>query len=191
MGKKDYKHPKLLQLIKDYKPQTVVELGSLFGNSTIAMACAGCDADIKGFHIYAVDTWLGAIENWKRGYNSKRGWDALELDSTGRPQFYRTFICNIKNAQVDKFITPLSMTTQTGLQYLEYCQIYPDLIYVDASHEYKDVLEDVDGAFSIAKQNGIVCGDDYQNKEGVTQALDEKLGQTNFELEGSFWWTFK
>lgn len=188
MGYRDYKHPELLRLIKSERPQTIVELGSLYGNSAIAMAHAGHEADIKDFKIYCVDTWLGSIENWVRGNESKRGHSALMLDRTGRPQFYNHFIKKIRHAGVANCITPLSMTARTGIQYLHYCDIHPDLVYVDASHEYQDVMEDIEGALSITNTGGIVCGDDYRNKEGVTQAINELKQKYDINIEKIFWW---
>lgn len=185
-----YKHPRLPKLIAEYQPQTVLELGSLLGKSAIAMAIAGRDAGIESMRIYCVDTWLGAIENWKRGYSKKAGWELLELDETGRPQFYNRFLDNIRKAGVADIITPLSMTTRTGFQYIGHCGIVPDLIYIDASHEYKDVLEDIESAMSVVKTGGIICGDDYENKPGVTQAVNDTLGRSGVNIEKTFWWSF-
>jgi len=45
-----------------------------------------------------------------------------------------------------------------------------DLIYVDGSHSYKDVLQDAFNSFKILKKNGIIIFDDllwrfYKNKK--------------------------
>ena len=36
-----------------------------------------------------------------------------------------------------------------------------DFIYIDGSHEYQDVLSDLEGAWKIVKPGGIIAGDDY------------------------------
>jgi len=190
---RNYKHPKLLNLIKDHRPQTVVEFGSWYGNSTVAMALAARDAKIENFRLYAVDTWLGSIENWKResGHNSKKD---MRLSESGRPQFYDRFIRNIKWTRVEDLVIPLSMTTDTAWRWLQWECIEADLLYIDASHLYEDVAADIDGAQTIMKKGGILCGDDYApeggvHKEGVSRAVNEKIGYSNIRLEGSFWWT--
>ncbi len=180
-----YKHPRLLQLIKKTKPQTVVEFGSWYGKSATAMALAARHAKIEGFRLYAVDTWLGSIENWKRP--GKWGREDLCLDETGRPQFYQRFLDNIRRYSVQDCVIPLSMTTGTASAWLQWKEIKADLVYIDASHQYEDVKADIEYAQDILKLDGILCGDDYQNKEGVTQAVDEQLSGC-FSQEKSFWW---
>jgi len=52
-----------------------------------------------------------------------------------------------------------------------------DWVYIDGSHEYSDVLADLKGAAKIVKPGGWIYGDDYGNKDGVIQAVDEYAPQ--------------
>lgn len=53
---------------------------------------------------------------------------------------------------------------------------YLDVIYVDGNHEYEFVKQDLDFAYRITKQNGFICGHDYNNQHsGCKQAIDEFL----------------
>jgi len=183
-----YKHPKILELIREYQPSTVVEFGSWYGKGTVAMALAARDVEIDNFRLYAVDTWLGSVENWKREPGSRQQNKAdLCLSETGRPQFYDRFIEYVYQTGVMDMVVPLSMTTDTAWRWLQWKGIEADLIYIDASHAYEEVWRDIDRAQYILKKDGILCGDDYGNKEGVTKAVDEKLPGC-FNREKTFWW---
>jgi predicted O-methyltransferase YrrM len=50
-----------------------------------------------------------------------------------------------------------------------------DFIYIDASHEYTDVLADLEGAWNIVLPGGIIAGDDYSWtkhwEDNVSQAV--------------------
>jgi len=186
-----YKHPKLPELVRTYKPGLIVEFGSWYGDSAAAMASAAEEAGIET-HIYCIDTWLGSIENWTRPSGRKGGVDALMLDKDGRPQFFRAFMNTLEVRGLKKYVTPLSMPVETGTKYLLHQWNglgEAELVYVDASHEFEDVRADIARAFKLTGgKDAIVCGDDYKNKPGVTQAVDLILGD-NFQLAGHFWWT--
>lgn len=185
-----YKHPKLIEFIKTVRPETVVEFGSWYGKSAIAMALAAKDEGIEHFRIYAVDTWLGSIENWKRETGAASKQD-LHLTKSGRPQFYDQFLRNVQLAGVSRMIIPLSMTTDTAYRWLEWKNIKADLIYIDAAHTNEEVKADIDRARHILADKGLLCGDDYWHEDGVVQAVHEKIGAGNFQLKGNFWWQTK
>lgn len=53
--------------------------------------------------------------------------------------------------------------------------LYLDMVYIDASHEYEDVKQDLFLSFEKVKQNGFICGHDYEAKRfpGVVRAVNE------------------
>ena len=79
-----------------------------------------------------------------------------------------------------------------------------DFVYIDASHNYKDILIDLGTWYRKVKIGGIFCGHDYNYKwNGVTKAVNEfvkmhelilyslalkKRAKNNFESD---WWLFK
>ncbi len=178
-----YKNPRLLEFAQTAR--IAVEFGSWYGKSAIAMCKSARNAGNDNFHLYCVDTWLGSIENWLReeGKCSKKD---LMLSSTGRPQFYTKFINNINLSGVNQMITPLSMTTDIAATWLETNGIIPDLIYIDASHTYKESYDDIERALRIIKKGGIICGDDYEHEAGVKKAVIECFPDVG--TEGQFWW---
>ena len=61
---------------------------------------------------------------------------------------------------------------------LEQCNTYTDgyfdIVYIDASHEYELVLEDLKAWLPKVNPSGVICGDDYiKGWDGVIQAVDE------------------
>jgi predicted O-methyltransferase YrrM len=57
---------------------------------------------------------------------------------------------------------------------------YFDIVYIDASHDYKSVKEDILHWLPKVRQGGVICGDDYSPRWlGVIRAVDETLGKVN------------
>lgn len=68
-----------------------------------------------------------------------------------------------------------------------------DFIYLDGSHLYKDVKQDLNDWFPKLKPTGIIGGHDYGNElfKGVRQAVDEFCEERNLKItllsnEGDF-----
>lgn len=64
---------------------------------------------------------------------------------------------------------------------------YFDLLFIDASHLYEDVKQDIEMWLSKIKKNGKIAGHDYGNHIGVSQAVNEKfsnvrINQLQFEI---------
>ena len=75
-----------------------------------------------------------------------------------------------------------------------------DLVFIDASHNYESVKEDINLWLPKVKKGGILCGHDYGDIRGcreVKKAVDEVLGEVNLEKdvlrEGNIkiWWIKK
>ena len=62
---------------------------------------------------------------------------------------------------------------------------YFDYIYIDAQHEYEDVLRDVKAWYPKLKKGGTISGHDY-GIEGVTKAVQEFFGR-NYIYSGDDW----
>jgi len=58
----------------------------------------------------------------------------------------------------------------------EFFRFFPersvDWVYVDGLHTYEGCLADLHGAWKIIRPGGVLLGDDYGNKDGVTRAVD-------------------
>jgi hypothetical protein len=102
----------------------------------------------------------------------------------GWPHLYYQFLSNVMRAGLTEHIIPFPQTSQNGLTVIREMGIKPELIYVDASHEYIDVKQDLRAAWECVAEEGIIFGDDYINWPGVTRAVDEFSLSRNLVLMG-------
>ena len=64
-----------------------------------------------------------------------------------------------------------------------------DLIYIDGSHEYIDIKEDIINFKKLLKGNGIICGHDYNSScPGVIKAVNEIFGKENIKIYSDSSW---
>lgn len=72
-----------------------------------------------------------------------------------------------------------------SIEYVSYSQV----VYIDASHKYSDVKEDIEHWKIHAS---IICGHDYEDKGkfGVKQAVDEIFGKPDKVYEDTSWIVF-
>lgn len=159
--------PVFQQLITELSPKLIIEVGSWKGASAIAMA-GMVDDDGK---IICIDTWLGALEMWTDTSDPDR---FLSLNNIyGYPALYYTFLSNVVQTGHQSRIFPLPMTSSIGAKFLKHHNVLADMIYIDASHDYDDVLRDLIDYWPLVKQGGVLFGDDYSTWKGVCQAVND------------------
>ena len=95
----------------------------------------------KANNVLSIDHWQGSIEHQK----------SVKLQT-----LYSQFMSNC--VQFKHIILPIKMSTYDAAQ-LELPKA--DLIYIDASHETDDVIQDIENYYPLLKTNGILCGDDW------------------------------
>lgn len=158
-------HSSLSKLASTPGSKIIVDVGVWKGLSTITMANALKRNKIDGV-IIAVDTFLGSPEHWSRR-------DLFER-THGMPNLYGTFLSNVYSAGVADLIIPLAQTSSTAAKILQSLKIAPDVVHVDAAHEYREVLQDLDDYWKILKEGGFIIGDDYDiTWPGVVKAAGE------------------
>ena len=128
-------------ILKNSKCKTIVELGAWLGKSTRWFL----DRPTTEV-VYTIDTWEGSKEH--------EGQEILR-------HVYSKFLVNCWDYQERLF--HIKDTTLNGLDFLKAEQVEPDFIYVDASHEYEDVLCDLEKAYSLFPK-AILTGDDWNWK---------------------------
>lgn len=169
-------------LILELRPSLVIEVGSWLGMSTFRMSGAMKRAGIVG-SLIAIDTWLGSEEHW----STPEGRAALKLRS-GYPSFYEHFLSNMKRGGVDDVVLPLPLPSLVASRYLSARNVRANLIYIDGSHNEKDVLDDLEAYWQLLAPGGVIFGDDYQwdsvARAVKTFALSHKL---EFQIRGINW----
>lgn len=143
-------------LIQQLKPSLIIEVGSWMGQSGVNMASSCKAMGLTDTTVICIDTWLGSKEHWRDPNLVQH----LELEN-GYPTFYRRFLSNVNNAEVAGFVVPVPMPSQIGASYLKDFNLQAELIYIDGSHDEKDVYDDLTAYWDLLSPGGVVFGDDW------------------------------
>lgn len=157
----------LSYLIALSQAKIVIEIGSYLGASTRYIAKLLPD----GGKVYAVDHWLGN-EEWKKQP------DFQEKQSL----FYQKFLSNVIHEKLCHKIIPMKMPSLEAAQQIT---ITPDLVFLDGSHDYESVYQDITAWYELVKDQGILCGDDYNWGESkpVKRAVDTFAQENNLVVK--------
>jgi predicted O-methyltransferase YrrM len=146
----------LFAAVERRRPALIAEVGTWKGTSAIAMAQAMDRLDLAG-RIVCVDTWLGGVEHML-GNAENGNWLRL---SHGWPHLYDQFLANVMHAGVAARIVPVPQTSHIAARLLGHLGVRPELIYLDASHDFMDVSIDLQLYWDVLAPGGILVGDDY------------------------------
>ena len=168
----------LYDLIREYKIKTVAEVGTFLGRSALWFA-----TDPLVEHVWCIDTWFeGAnYESENNLVGTLRRWD-LPRD------FFHIFRDNVMRSGVWHKITPVRGNSHYVAGEVPVC----DLVYLDGSHRWEDVKQDI--RIYRDKARVCLCGDDYVERKdidgsecfGVIQAVNELLPDA--QHVGPFWY---
>jgi hypothetical protein len=173
-------------VIYKVSPRTIIEVGTWKGASAIHMADICNEATLANTKIICIDTWLGALEFWKNLDDKDR---YVSLNTLyGFPQVYYQFLANVCYTGHQDRIVPLPMTSAIGARFLHDNKVRGDLIYVDASHDYEDVLADIRAYWPLLNVGGIMFGDDYNTWEGVRDAVQDSGIPFKCTEDGRHWY---
>lgn len=176
-------------LINETQAKTIIEVGTWKGQSAINMALSIKKLGLKS-KLYCVDTWLGATEFLTTHAHTR---ERNLLQKNGYPQIYYQFLSNVIHSGVQDVILPIPNTSTNAARYLKNNNISADLIYIDASHEYEDVLLDIKFYFDLLDKNGIIFGDDFHAWSGVNKAVQEfcENNKLIFKIKDNNYWVIR
>lgn len=172
--------PIFKKLIDSIHPKEIIEVGSWLGASAVHMLSLAPKA-----HMWCIDTWLGALE-----FLEMEGPERDLRPVLGYPTVYYQFLANIRLRGVENRITVIPNTSQIAAKYLNNKKITADLIYVDGSHDFQDVLDDVETYMKLLKPGGVLFGDDYGQWESVRNAVhtyNRWHQSVELEIDGNHW----
>ncbi len=134
-------------------PLRVVEIGSWKGRSTIAMACA---LEKREGEVFAIDphdtTSVGLIDEY------------------GAEDTFAAFTNNVRRAGVGERIRVVRATSREAAREVLTQPVH--VLFVDGSHRYEDVKNDIELYFpSLARRSVVALND--PSREGVYRALRE------------------
>jgi len=121
----------------------ILEIGSCFGRSTIALGF-GCLNSRK--KVYAIDTFMGNVAGGTR----RRGLT-----------FYDVWQTNIRRAGLDHIVSPKAGFSQRVLK--EWHDIPQfDFVFIDASHHYDDIVHELELIYPLVKEGGWIAFHDVE-----------------------------
>jgi predicted O-methyltransferase YrrM len=147
----------------------IAEIGVYKGRATSMWNVMLINENIN-YEYYAIDHFLGSLEH----------------DNT--VDYY-----SITKENLKPIIDKINLIKNDSVsESLNYSDGYFDLIYIDASHEYESVKEDINVWLPKLKKGGVICGDDYINGwPGVVIAVNEIFGENNINIVGGQQWWIK
>ena len=98
-------------------------------------------------------------------------------------EVFQIFCANIGNYLMDRIIPCIGTS-------LDWAKVWPypvDFIFIDADHEYENVLADIEAWEPHCKN--ILCGHDYSRIfPGVVSAVRDSFEHKRIKVEGTVWW---
>jgi hypothetical protein len=169
-GENWFTYPNLYRdMVKKYNDNsTFVEVGAWKGKSA-AFMCVEIANSNKKIDFFVVDTWEGSVEHKENPELSK---------------LYDIFLDNMK--PVNQYFKPVRMASLEAAKKFEDNSI--DFIFIDASHEYEDVVNDLHAWYPKLKEGGTLAGHDYYLDQvtwgGVYKAVNEVFPNNHKHIDG-------
>lgn len=134
----------------------VLEIGSWAGGSTITFAEA-----IKKFNkgkgkLIAVDAW----QSFHGNEHIEKPSHLIMEKALKDGKIFNLFLHNIRSARISDIVEIKKGWSRDVLPTLP--KEFFDLIFIDGSHFYKDVLLDLKNSALLLKDGGVICGDDLE-----------------------------
>jgi len=149
-----------------------VEVGSWFGRSTVFMAVEIVNS---GKHIR-----LDAVDTWESDWVPETSLSAGTLEYEAMMKKHNVFDEFLKNIEsVKHIVNPIR------LESVKAAELYKDesleFVFIDASHIYEHVFNDIRAWFPKVKQGGHIAGHDYQGFD-VRRAVGKFFGELGKEF---------
>lgn len=143
----------------------LVEVGSLLGKSACYLGT-----------ILPSGTRLWCVDEWPLDYVSEGG---VCIENP-----YGIFMANVAQCGVSDKLTPLQKSSLDAAK--EFAEASLHAVFIDASHDYKDVKADIEAWRPKVGRFGYIGGHDYGSTyPGVKRAVDEIFSE--IEVLGQSW----
>jgi predicted O-methyltransferase YrrM len=164
------------------RAEVILELGSYHGEST-RWFCDNSDATV-----IAVDHWKGSPDMFRlTEFHPGREQVIERAEELGL--LWETF-CE-QSWEYRHRIIPLRMTTMDGMWRVFNAQVQPDLIFLDASHQFRETVNEIKLSLDLFP-GAEVYGDDI-DWESVQDAITEVQKTRDIDVwnNGRVWWIRK
>lgn len=150
----------------------IVEIGCFLGRSTSAIG-----SNTKGF-VLAVDDFFGPRDT----YLVVDGIEPKGKSPEIQHRLYTQFCLNVHDLINTGRIKPL--VADHGNISIDFV---PDMVFIDGSHDYLDVLDDLRYWKDKIKRGGIICGHDIQFLD-VERAVRQIIGEYKVGKDTTIWY---
>ncbi len=152
-----------------------VEIGSFKGKSSCVMAVNIINSK-KDIKFYCVDTWMGSEEHQKGG--------AYEDKDVVSNSLFEIFLKNI--SPVSEYIIPTKKPSLEAVN--EFQDKSLAFVFIDASHKYEDVKNDINAWYPKIKLGGTLSGHDWA-WSSVRRAVEEFAVENKLSIyiDGDIW----
>lgn len=163
------------EIFAEKEIHTVIEVGCWLGKWTTQIA----KMLPEGGYIYAVDHWKGSVEHYNAG----------SVEASFLPKLFEQFLSNVIHSGVQDKVVPVRMNSLAAAKEFRNKGIKADLIYIDASHDYRSVMADLNAWYPLLAEGGIFSGDDW-NLGDVPRAVTDFAKRRGLTVRhvGDFWW---
>jgi predicted O-methyltransferase YrrM len=164
LGEDWFTYPGLYSaVVSKYSSGKFVEIGSWKGRSASYLAVEIHNSG-KPIELICVDTWKGSVEH-------------EDMDCIKNDTLFNEFLTN--TAPVSHIIKPLRFPSLEAAKEFEDNSL--NFVFIDASHEYEDVKQDIAAWYSKVAPGGVFAGHDFM-WPGVYQAVTEWATANNMHL---------
>lgn len=170
-------------LIRNVKPQIIVEVGTFLGASALHMAKVTQRLGLKT-QIFCIDDF----RSWVEFRDQFENIGSLNGDTL----LYYQFLQNIATFNQTESILPLPFSSELAL--IKLCErgVWADLVEIDASHEFLSVWSDINRGYRVLQPGGVIFGHDYfftADNRGVKRAVDlfAKIHRLKVKIDGDHW----
>ena len=153
---------------------TFVEIGIWKGRSTIYF-CELLRLNYKPILFECIDSFEGSVN------------EENLIKEAKEHNLYELFISTLKERGLLNYCNVHKQSS------IESCRQFVDksvdVVFIDGSHDYDSVKEDLINWIPKVKHGGTISGHDYNAWEGVTKAVNEVIGQPKIWNNSSCWFT--
>lgn len=127
-------------------------------------------------HLHLVDSWSpfpyqglnehGSYEDYLSRYE--------ELVGSRNPNDFQFFYDTVYKEVCSKFKDkPVTIHRMSSSNFFNSFTEKVDWVYIDGDHSYNGCFQDLKNSLKIINKGGMILGDDYTNKPGVKQAVQD------------------
>lgn len=171
------------EIVKLIPPQTVgAEIGVWQGGSTKLFV------KTNPKKLYLVDPW--SVEPYQE---TTETWEAYveryaSVVGGSDPASFQKYYDGVAEKVIDtyKIYANVEVRRELSIDFFEHLLETGeklDWIYIDGDHSYEGAYYDFEKALKVVKEGGLIIGDDYGNKKGVTAAVNDWSKEHNKELK--------